>query len=82
MRIAGNSPWTLAAVAALLPEQLALIDAILPAGLTVTLGARHKPGVWTVHLIEAGDVVEHVYPVYDIPTGVATAVNRWKDAAA
>ena len=86
MRIFGASPWTRTAIANLTADELEAIDAMLPDGMTVTLGAARRPGNWTVFLIAttAAGHPEQVYRldgVWNIPAGVQTAVNRWRAAA-
>ena len=83
-RIAGGSPWTRTAIANLTADELEAIDAMLPDGMTVTIGAARRPGNWTVFLIQqTGDEFKRVYRldgVRNIPAGVRTAVNQWRTA--
>ena len=85
-RIHGGSPWTRRAIADLSADELEAIDAILPEGTYVTLGAGQRPGNWRVFLMRENgtrypDVVQRVEGVRNIPNGVQTAVNRWLAAA-
>ena len=87
VRIHGGSPWTRTAIANLTADELEAIDAMLPEGTYVTLGAGRSPGNWRVFLMRENgtrypDVVQRVEGVRNIPSGVQTAVNRWKEAAA
>lgn len=81
MRIYGGSPWTRTAIRQLDPDELAQIDAVLPPGMTVMLGAERRPGQWIVHLMLNARPVHRLTGVRHIPTGVVTAVNRWRAAA-
>ncbi|HXJ63842.1 MAG TPA: hypothetical protein VNN79_08820 [Actinomycetota bacterium] len=81
-RIHGASPWTRTAIADLSADELEAIDAILPEGTWVTLGAGRSPGNWRVFLMRENgtrypDVVQRVEGVHNIPNGVRTAVTRW-----
>lgn len=80
-RIFGGSTWTRTAIVNLSPDELAAIEAALPPGMTVTLGAQYRPGQWVIHLMLKGKPVLRVDGVRNIPNGVVTAVKRWKAAA-
>jgi len=79
-RIHGGSPWTRTAILQLTPDELDQIEAVLPPGMTVMLGAERRPGTWIVHLMLKGTPVHRMDGVHHIPTGVVTAVNRWRAA--
>ncbi len=84
-RIHGGSPWTRTAIANLTADELEAIDAAIPEGMFVTLGAARRPGNWTVHLMQDGRYpvsVARVTDVHYIPGGVIAAVNRHRWAVA
>jgi hypothetical protein len=82
-RIHGGSPWTRTAIKNLSADELEAIDAMLPEGMFVTLGAARRPGNWRVHLMRENgtrypDIIGRVEDVHYIPNGVRTAVHRWQ----
>ena len=86
-RIHGGSPWTRRAIADLSADELEAIDAMLPEGMYVTLGAARRPGNWRIHLMRENgtrypELIGRVEDVHYIPNGVQTAVNRWRWAVA
>ncbi len=78
MRVYGGSPWTREAIKRIDPMDLEVIEAVLPDGMTVTVGAHRGPGPWVINLLMDQFPVYRLDTVYDIPTGIATAVDRWR----
>lgn len=84
-QIRPTSPWSRTHVKAIDPDVLAELEASIPDGHYITVGARTKPGDWSIRLVEgiegSGDVrcVAELFGARTIENGVRGCLYQFRE---